>query len=68
MPKRYHSAVRFTDYKSFNNLTPSSELLGYYQPSALRTATYLLCKADGKYWYKHTHRGGVEHAELTQTD
>jgi hypothetical protein len=33
---RYHSAVRFTDYKSFS-LYPSSELLGYYHSSALRT-------------------------------
>ena len=33
---RYHSAVRFTDYKS-SDLYPSSELLGYYHSSATRT-------------------------------
>ena len=32
----YHSAVRFTDYKSARS-SPSSKLLGYYHPSALRT-------------------------------
>jgi len=36
-----------TDYKSLRSFTPSSELLGYYQPSALRTETYFLCKAGG---------------------
>ena len=30
------SAVRFTDYKSARS-SPSSKLLGYYHPSALRT-------------------------------
>jgi hypothetical protein len=32
----YHSAVRFTDYQSARSY-PSSKLLGYYHPSALRT-------------------------------
>ena len=34
--ERYHSVVRFTDYKSFS-IYPSSELLGYFHSSALRT-------------------------------
>ena len=38
----YDSAVRFTDYKPFRSY-PSSELLGYYHPSALRTGK----KRDG---------------------
>ena len=40
-PDRYHSAVRCTDYRPFRGFAPSSELLGYYQSSALRTGDRL---------------------------